>query len=230
MKRSKTMAEKDIEKELLDEEEKLEDLDKVSSEEKAINEKEIKKKKKKSKKDELEDQIEALQEELKDFKDKYYRTLADAENYKKRTSNELVKERKYASQSLASKLIDSLEIFSQALNINTDNKQMQNFLYGFKMIKDMIFNALKDEGVSAIETTIGDVFDPELHEAMDTEYDPEKPEHTILKISKTGYKFKDRVLRPTFVVINLKEEETDEVNEEIKEEKIEESNENGEDE
>lgn len=203
------MVEKDIEKELFNEE------DQTSSEEITKEEKDTKKKKKKSKKDELEDQVIELKEALEEFKSKYYRILADTENYKKRTTNEMIKDRKYASQSLADKLIDSLEVFSQALNINTDNKQMQNFLYGFKMIRDMIFNALKDEGVSTIETQIGDSYDPEIHEAMDTDYDPEKEEHTILKITKTGYKFKDRVLRPAFVVTNVKPEDKEENNEDI---------------
>jgi molecular chaperone GrpE len=214
------MPEKDIEKELFDQKEEVESdteekpSDQETTQNKETNEKDLKKKKKKSKKDQLEDQIEDLQDELKDFKDKYYRILAEMENFKKRTSNERIKERKYASQSLADKLIDSLEVFSQALNINTDNKQMQNFLYGFKMIKDMIFNALKDEGVSAIDTKVGDDFNPEIHEAMDTEYDPSQPEHTVLKVTKTGYKFKDRVLRPAFVIANIKPEENEEEKEE----------------
>jgi len=209
------MAEKDLEKELFDEDEK--DTDQTES-----KKKDVKKHKKKSKVDDIESELESIQEELDQFKDKYYRNLAELENYKKRTTNELVKERKYASQSLADKLIDSLEVFTQALNTQTDNKQMQNFLYGFKMIRDMIFNALKDEGVSVIETEVGDTFNPNIHEAMDTEYDPNKPEETILKVSKTGYKFKDRVLRPAFVIINMKPKEE---NEEINEEKSKESRE-----
>jgi len=223
------MSEKEIEKELFNKDDKPKDKKQKPQEEKSSKEKEAKKRSKKTKADELEAKVESLQEELNDFKDKYYRVLAEMENYKKRTTNELIKERKYASQTLADKLIDSVEVFSQALNINTDNKQMQNFLYGFKMIKDMIFNALKDEGVSQIDTKVGDEYNPELHEAMDTEYDPEKPEHTILRIKKSGYKFKDRVLRPTFVVTNIKPSETEENDDEINE-KIEKSNEDREDE
>ncbi|MFP4478836.1 MAG: nucleotide exchange factor GrpE [Candidatus Izemoplasmatales bacterium] len=211
------MSEKDLEKELEKEEKPKEDTP---------NNKDNKKedtKKKKTKKTKIEEQLEEIEEELKEFKDKYYRNLAEMENYKKRTSNELIKERKYASQSLADKLIDSLEVFSQALNMETEDKQMQNFLYGFKMIKDMIYNALKDEGVSAIETSVGDEFNPNIHEAMDTEYHPDKPDHTILKVTKTGYKFKDRVLRPAFVIINLKPDE--EINEENENEENENNNE-----
>jgi len=71
----------------------------------------------------------------------------------------------------------------------------------------MMFNALKDEGVVLVESKIGDDFDPNIHEAMDKEYNPEQKENTILKVVKKGYKFKDRILRPAMVVINIKPEE-----------------------
>ncbi|MGE4571874.1 MAG: nucleotide exchange factor GrpE [Candidatus Izemoplasmatales bacterium] len=219
------MSEKDLEKELFEEKDN-ESNNEVKEE---IENEDSKLKKKKQKKNKLELQLDEIQEELEALKDKYYRNLAEMENYKKRTTNELVKERKYASQSMADKLIDSVEVFTQALNIKTEDKQMQNFLYGFKMIRDMIFNALKDEGVSEIETKIGDTFDPNIHEAMDTVYDPNIEEHSIIKVSKTGYKFKDRVLRPAFVVINVKpnEEENENQNEN---QKIDEINNEGKDE
>ncbi|MFA7561407.1 MAG: nucleotide exchange factor GrpE [Candidatus Izemoplasmatales bacterium] len=167
-------------------------------------------KKKKKKKSKLEDQLDHIQEELEVFKDKYYRNLAEMENYKKRMSEDLKKERKYSSMPLADKLIDTVEVFDQALNTETDDNNLKNFLYGFKMIKDMMFNALKDEGVTLIESKVGDDFDPNIHEAMDTDYNQEKPENSILKIVKKGYKFKDRILRPTMVVINIKPKEENE--------------------
>jgi len=159
---------------------------------------------KKKKKTKLEDQLETIQEELSSVKDKYYRALAEMENYKKRMSEDFKKERKYSAMALADKLIDSVEVFDQALNIETEDNNLKNFLYGFKMIKEMIFNALKDEGVMLIESKVGDDFDPNIHEAMDVEHVPDKPENTILRIVKKGYKFKDRVLRPTTVIINIK--------------------------
>lgn len=210
------MSSKDPEKELFEETNKVDSKseDEIIHSEEAIEEKpEESKKTKKNKRSKIEVQLEEIQEELESYKDKYYRTLAEMENYKKRTNNELIKERKYSSQNLADKLIDSIEVFTQALNIKTEDKQMQNFLYGFRMIKDMMFNALKDEGVSVIETNIGDMFDPNIHEAMETEYHADQPEHCILKVSKTGYKFKDRILRPTFVVINVKENKDSEEHE-----------------
>ncbi|MGD9964187.1 MAG: nucleotide exchange factor GrpE [Candidatus Izemoplasmatales bacterium] len=175
---------------------------------------------KKKKKSKVEDQLEVLEEELKSFKDKYFRALAEMENFKKRMTEDLKRERKYAGMSLADKLIDSLEVFDQALNMQTEDKNLQNFLYGFKMIKDMMFNALKDEGVMIIESKVGDDFDPNIHEAMDKEFNPEFDENKIIKIVKKGYKYKDRVLRPTMVIINIKPEVENNV--ENDEEKIEE--------
>lgn len=182
--------------------------------------KETKEKSKKKKKLKPEEAILEIQEELAEIKDKYFRSLAEAENSKKRLNEDLKRERKYAGYSLANKLIDSIEIFNQAINMETNDPNLKNFLYGFKMIDDMIFNAMKEEGVSIIETQVGAVFDPTKHEAMDKEYNPEKPLNTVLRVVKKGYLFKDRILRPSLVVINIKpEQENEEIIEETEERK-----------
>lgn len=162
---------------------------------------------KKKKKESIEDKLEAIEEELQEIKDKYFRTLAEGENMKKRLSDDLKRERTYGAYSLADKLIDSIEVFDQALGVQTDDPNFKNFLYGFRMIKDMFMNALKDEGVSLIETKEGDVFDPQTEHAVDTTHDANLPDNTIVKIVKKGYKFKDRLLRPAMVVINLQPQE-----------------------
>lgn len=169
--------------------------------------KDKKSKKKKQSSDEL---LLEVQEELAEIKEKYYRKLAEMENYKKRADEDMKRERKYAGYSLANRLVDSLEIFNQALNMETNDPNLKNFLYGFKMIDEMIFNAMKDEGVAVINTKVGDPFDPTKQEAVDIEYDPQKPENTVLKVQKKGYLFKDRILRPSMVVINIKPNENEE--------------------
>lgn len=199
-----------------------EDKEKVVSAEEVVDEKAPKKEKpkKKKKEDEKKDQtLLEIQDELAEIKDKYLRNLAEMENFKKRMNEDLLRARKYAGFDLASKLIDSIEIFNQALNMETNDPNLKNFLYGFRMIDEMIFNALKDAGVSVIETKVGDEFDPTKQEAMDKAFEPDKPEHSVLKVVKKGYMFKDRILRPSMVVINIKPEEEKETKEpEIKEE------------
>ncbi|PKL00789.1 MAG: nucleotide exchange factor GrpE [Tenericutes bacterium HGW-Tenericutes-1] len=154
----------------------------------------------------VDEKLEGIQRELEGVKDKYLRALAEMENFKKRNSEELKRERKYAAQPIADKLIDQLEVFEQALNIQTEDANFKNFLYGFKMIKDMLFNVLVDEGVKKINLVPGDAFDPNTMEPIEAIYDPNQPENTIIKVVKNGYMFKDRLLRPVTVVINQKPE------------------------
>lgn len=158
----------------------------------------------------VDEKLEEIQRELEGVKDKYLRALAEMENFKKRNSEELKRERKYAAQPIADKLIDQLEVFEQALNIQTEDANFKNFLYGFKMIKDMLFNVLVDEGVKKINLVPGDVFDPNTMEPIEATYDPNQPENTIIKVVKNGYMFKDRLLRPVTVVINQKPETNEE--------------------
>ena len=197
----------DKEKDVVASEEETVQEEANTKEETNAKDKDNKEKSKKKKKDKPEDKLQEIEEKLEEFKEKYFRNLADMENFKKRMNEDLKKERKYAGFSLANKLIDSIEIFNQALNMETNDPNLKNFLYGFRMIDDMIFNALKEEGVSIIETKVGDHFDPTKQEAMDKEYDPEQEEHTVLRVVKKGYMFKDRILRPSMVVINIKPEE-----------------------
>jgi len=148
--------------------------------------------------------VETLANELLELKDKYLRMLAETDNFKKRNAEELKKEKQYASQPVADKLIDAVEIFEQALSVPTDDPQFKNFLYGFRMIKDMIYNVLTEEGVKLIPLKPGDPFDPNVAHAIDTSHDPDLPENVVLKVVKNGYKYKDRLLRPAMVLINVK--------------------------
>ena len=166
----------------------------------------------------IDEKLEEIQKELEGVKDKYLRALAEMENFKKRNSEELKRERKYAAQPIADKLIDQLEVFEQALNIQTDDANFKNFLYGFKMIKDMLFNVLVDEGVKKIELVPGMAFDPNTMEPIEAIYDSDQPDNIVIKVVKNGYMFKDRLLRPVTVVINQKpeiEEETEIKNENL---------------
>lgn len=164
----------------------------------------------------VDEKLEVIQKELENVKDKYLRILAEMENFKKRSTEEIKREKKYAAQPVADKLIDQLEVFEQALNIQTEDQNFKNFIYGFRMIKDMLYNVLVDEGVKKIDIVKGTEFDPNFMEPIETENDPNQPDHIVIRVVKNGYMFKDRLLRPAMVVINHKaEEETNEVKENL---------------
>lgn len=152
----------------------------------------------------VEERLDLLSAELAEVKDKYLRALAEMENFKKRNNEDTVREKKYAAMPVCGKLIDHLEVFDQAVSVPAEDPQFKNFLYGFKMIRDMLYGVLEEEGVTRVDIKVGDLFDPNLAQAVETTADPEKPDHVIVKVAKKGYRFKDRLLRPAMVVINLK--------------------------
>jgi molecular chaperone GrpE len=187
------------EEELLEEEQQKKDKKK----EKTVEAKTKKEEKKaKAKKEEVEDlEILELKAEVAKLSDLYLRTLADAENFKKRINDERTRERKYASQSLLEKLVNVTDIFDKAVNSNVDDEKLKNFLIGFQMINKNIQDILEEEGVSKIES-LGKIFDPKVHHAVETVNDEEKEDNIIVQERQTGYYYKDRILRPALVVVN----------------------------
>lgn len=150
------------------------------------------------------EEIKKLQEEIKILQDKYLRAFAEHENFKKRMNEERIKERKYANQGLLEQIINVTDIFDKAVNVETDDPKLKNFLIGFKMINENIKQVLENEGVKKINA-IGELFDAKYHMAVETDYDETKEENIILEEIQTGYIFKDRILRPSRVKVNKKQ-------------------------
>lgn len=154
--------------------------------------------------DELKNKISELEKNVASANDKYLKTLAESENYRKRMDEERIRDRKYASQRLLEKLVNSIDIFDKACNMKTDNEVLKNFLMGFQMIYNQINTTLEEEGVKKIK--VDAMFDPRYHHAVETDYDETKEEGTILAVLKDGYMYKDRVLVAALVKVNKKPE------------------------
>ena len=204
------------------EEEIKETLDEIKDDVESIEKEGIKdpnynrKKEKINKKEKhFQEEIEKLQEQVKELNNKYLKTLAESENFRKRIEEEKIRDRKYASQRLLEKLINPIDIFDKACNMKTDNEVLRNFLIGFQMIDNQIHGVLEEEGVKKIK--VEEKFDPRYHNALEVDYDETKEEGAILAVLKDGYMYKDRVLVPTAVKVNKKPvEENKENNEEEK--------------
>ena len=172
----------------------------VTSEQAETKEKPAKEKKK-SEKDILKEEIEQLQTELATLKDQYLRERAELENFKKRTHQERIVERKYAAQNVIESLINPIDQLRIVTNMTVDNDLLKNYLIGFKMINDQILGILEHEGLKEIKA-LNEMFDPNIHHAIDTVSDKDKPKGMILAVQQTGYMFKERVIRPAMVKVN----------------------------
>jgi|SRR5690554_5253406 molecular chaperone GrpE len=179
--------------------------------EEVVNEQpKVEKKKTKSKKDieldALREENEEMKKELEELTEKALRAVAELENYKKRNEKALTENMKYYNMWLIEKLLLPLDQLNIVVNGNVENPELKNYLSGFKMINDQIFDILEEEGLKLIKTD-GEKFDPMYHYAVEKEEDKEKENGIILKTTQTGYLFKDRVIRPAMVTVNEWSEE-----------------------
>jgi molecular chaperone GrpE len=137
----------------------------------------------------------ASQEE--DFRDRYVRTLADFENYRKRSEREKDDFRRYALVGVIRDLLPVIDNFERALEHAEEGDE---FHKGVALIYKQLFDVLQRHGLKTIADS-GVRFDPNIHEAVVREEDPSVPSHTVVAILQKGYFLYDRLIRPALVKV-----------------------------
>ena len=144
---------------------------------------------------------ENLQADLDRFRDLALRSQADFENYKKRAAREKDEAIKYANSSLLERLLPILDNFELGLSAARGEGEKSPIFSGMSMILKQLDDFLAEHGVQAIEAE-GKNFDPNLHEAIARESSNDVPEGKVLRQTRRGYRLKDRLLRPSSVVVS----------------------------
>lgn len=145
--------------------------------------------------------IAELEAKLEEAENRNLRQVADFENYKRRVRLDQETAATYRAQSLVNELIPALDNFERALQIEATNDQAKSIMQGVEMVYRGIVDALKKEGVEAIEA-VGTQFDPNVHQAVMQVSEPDAESNVVLEEFQKGYKLKDRVLRPSMVKVN----------------------------
>ena len=147
--------------------------------------------------------VNILKNELELEKEKVLRTQADMFNYRKRKDEEVANLFKYANENLILTLLPIVDNFERAIKLDDNDlsDELSKFLNGFKMIYSNLIAILNQNEVVEINAQ-GLEFDPNLHQAIVTEKDENKPAGVILEVLQKGYKYKDKVIRPAMVKVN----------------------------
>jgi molecular chaperone GrpE len=153
--------------------------------------------------------IQNLELEIVSLKEQLLRTHAEFDNTKKRLEQNRILDRKYASKYLVDQLINPLSQLDKIVELPTEDPQLKNFLIGFKMIKEQIFKVLESDGLKEIEA-LNQVFNPNMHEAIEKLEDKTKLNGINLEVISKGYMYKEQLLRPAMVKINEWSEENGE--------------------
>lgn len=149
----------------------------------------------------LQAEIQMLQKKLEEADNRYLRLQADFDNFRRRTRLDIEAGEKYRAQKLAVELLPAIDNFERALKIEADNEQTKSLLQGMEMVYRSLVDALKKEGVEAIEA-VGKEFDPIFHQAVMQGEDENYGSNVVTDEFQKGYMLKDRVIRPSMVKVN----------------------------
>jgi len=142
-----------------------------------------------------------LQADLERFRDLAMRSQADFENYKKRCAREKEDAIKYANKDLLERLIPIVDNFELGLEAARGEGEKSPIYSGMSLVLKQLKDFLAESGLQPIEA-VGQKFDPNLHEAIGHEPSDEFPDGTVIRQARRGYRFKDRLLRPSTVFVS----------------------------
>lgn len=143
----------------------------------------------------------SLEDQLKEAEDKVLRMAAEADNYRKRLTRETDDKIRYANQSLLEKFLPVMDNFDLALQ-HLDTSNPEALAEGIRLNHKLLQDTLEKAGLSFIKAERGDMFDPNLHEAILLAQDPELPENALTMVVQNGYRMGDRIVRPAKVQVN----------------------------
>ncbi len=144
-----------------------------------------------------EEVVENIQSEIDELNDRYKRLFAEFENYKKRSLKERENLYGMITGDVVSKILPIMDNLENAANAKTEDTAYQE---GVKLVMRQFSDALKSFNVEEI-ASVGQKFDPELHEAVSHIDDETKGEQEIVQEYRKGYKIGNKVIRHSMVIV-----------------------------
>lgn len=150
------------------------------------------------------EEIAALAAERDEFKDKWMRALADAENMRKRSDRDRREAENYGGSKLARDLLPVYDNLRRALKSTEEADGAANvaLLEGVELTMRELINVFKKHGIEPIVPEIGEKFDPQNHQAMFEAPVPGTKAGDIIEVMGEGFLLHDRLLRPAQVGVS----------------------------
>ncbi len=150
------------------------------------------------------DELDAVKAERDEYKDRFMRALADAENARKRADKDRREAENYGGSKLARDLLPVYDNLKRALEAISDEQRDTNaaFIEGIELTQRELVNVFAKHGITLISPAVGDRFDPQQHEAMFEAPVPGTKAGDIIQVSAEGFMLHDRLLRPAQVGVS----------------------------
>ena len=147
------------------------------------------------------DPLEKAQRDATEWRERAMRTQAELENFRKRMTRERGEAIQYANARLFESLLPILDNFEMGLNAAKSESEGSMIFQGMNMVFRQVQDFLQDNGVTALEAE-GEVFDPNLHEAVEQQFSDEVEEGRVIAVLRRGYRLNERLLRAANVIVS----------------------------
>lgn len=156
--------------------------------------------------DRLAREVEELRAERDRLEEQLKRTMADLANVRRRHVKEMEEARQHALEGFAAELLPVLDNFHLALDAHEQHESGESraetraMVEGLEMVRTLLQAALERHGLSEIPA-LGERFDPNVHEAVGVDTEATTEPGRVTRVMQRGYSFKDKVIRPSKVVV-----------------------------
>jgi molecular chaperone GrpE len=137
-----------------------------------------------------------------DYKEKYYYLAAEMQNMQRRFDKEKESLLKFGSEKILRDLLDVVDNFERTLGFiqNDEDEKVKNIAVGIDMINKQFIEALLKHGLKQVNA-LGEIFDPNFHEAMAQQPAEGKKDMEIIQVHQNGYTLNERLIRPAKVIV-----------------------------
>jgi molecular chaperone GrpE len=146
--------------------------------------------------------LKAERERARKAEDRMLRALAEADNQRKRLARDCEERTRHANESLLREMLPVLDGLELALAHARDGADAKELQKGVELTLSLFRQVLRNVGVEPIGAERGMSFDPSVHEAIAQDHDVDLPERAIAKVAQSGFRYRERVLRPARVAVS----------------------------
>ncbi|WP_108649873.1 nucleotide exchange factor GrpE [Dongshaea marina] len=150
----------------------------------------------------LSSQVETLQQQVSEEKDRALRAVAEQENIRRRAAQDVEKANKFALERFANELLPVIDSLERAIELaDKENDELKPMLEGIELTLKSMQGAVGKFGVEVVDPT-GQSFDPNRHQAMSMVENADVDPNTVLHVMQKGYELNGRVIRPAMVMVS----------------------------
>jgi len=152
----------------------------------------------------FEEQLDSEKKRSDDYLTRLKYLQADFENLKKRFDREFEQTKSFCNERIIMQLLDVVDELELAVKNGEISTSPDSLIEGVEMTLKKLRKVLEQEGVSAIDSPEGKVFDPSIHNAVAVVEQDNVPDGTVLEEIRKGYMMRGKVIRPTIVKVAVK--------------------------